>query len=343
MFCKYCGAELADTAAFCNKCGKPTTKPESRPPRLRPQAPAEPPRQEPPKYVQPEYEQPRYEQPKEPPRWAPVEPFEPEQEPPRRKGGYIALAVILCVLVIGAIVVLVMAMGILKPTSSDAEASPSPSDVMETQPIESEPPEEDDKPTQTPDQEQSSYPIQLDMDQLLTSRINGTTFREAWEQGWLDEWMNLYVNGSSDGSSPYEAYWYDDGLREWTYYGITYSQAASAGWGDIWLELLGSRDDDDPDTMDGDYLLPTDSQYIDKSDLAPFTKEEVSLIRNEIYARYGYQFSSQEIQDYFDRQNWYTPVEGLNASTFDTSVFNAYEQANLETILAYEREMGWRQ
>ena len=36
------------------------------------------------------------------------------------------------------------------------------------------------------------------------------------------------------------------------------------------------------------------------------------------------------------------PVDGLNASTFDTSVFNAYEQANLETILAYEREMGWR-
>ena len=173
MFCKYCGAELSDTAAFCYKCGKPTTKPESRPPRLRPQAPAEQPRQEPPKY----------EQPKEPPRRAPVEPFEPEQEPPRRKGGYIALAVILCVLVIGAIVVLVMAMGILKPTSSDAEASPSPSDVMETQPIESEPPEEDDKPTQTPDQEQSSYPIQLDMDQLLTSRINGTTFREVWEQG----------------------------------------------------------------------------------------------------------------------------------------------------------------
>ena len=330
MFCKYCGAELADTAAFCNKCGKPTTKPENRPPQPAqpaPQAPVEPP---------------RYEPPKGPPRQPSVEMAGPEQEPPRRKGGYIALAVILCVLVIGAIVVLVMAMGILKPTSSDAEASPSPSDVMETQPIESEPPEEDGKPTQTPDQEQSSYPIQLDMDQLLTSRINGTTFREAWEQGWLDEWMNLYVNGSSDGSSPYEAYWYDDGLREWTYYGITYSQAASAGWGDIWLELLGSRDDDDPDTMDGDYLLPTDSQYIDKSDLAPFTKEEVSLIRNEIYARYGYQFSSQEIQDYFDRQNWYTPVEGLNASTFDTSVFNAYEQANLETILAYEREMGWR-
>ena len=29
MFCKYCGAELSDTAAFCYKCGKPTTKPSA--------------------------------------------------------------------------------------------------------------------------------------------------------------------------------------------------------------------------------------------------------------------------------------------------------------------------
>ena len=351
MFCKYCGAKLADTAAFCYKCGKPTTKPENRPPQPAqpaPQAPVEPPKPEPSKEM-PKREEVFRQAPVEPPkreevfRQAPVELSEPEeQEPPRRKGGYIALVVILCVLVIGAVVALVMAMGILKPASSDAEASPSPSGVVETQPLESEPPEED-KPTQTPGQSQSSYPIQLDMDKLLSARIEGITFREAWDQGRLDAWMNLYVNGSSDSVDPYEAYWYDEGLHEWTYYGITYSQAASAGWGDIWLALLGGRDNDDPDIMDSDYLLPTDSQYIDKSNLAPFTKEEVSLIRNEIYARYGYQFSSQEIQDYFDRQNWYTPVDGLNASTFDTSVFNAYEQANLETILAYEREMGWRQ
>lgn len=338
MFCKYCGAELADTAAFCNKCGKPTTRPESRQPqpaRPTPQAPVEPPKHEPPKYAPPKYE---------PPRQAPVEPPEPPKEPPRRKGGRIALAVVVCLIVIGAVVALVMAFTTLRPNADqEAQASPSPTAAVESEPPESAPPTQDDQPAQSPDQEQSGYPIQLDMNKLLSARIEGITFREAWDQGRLDEWMHLYVNGSSNSGSSYEAYWYDENLHEWTYYGITYSQAAAAGWGDIWLALMGNRDQDDPASVSDGYLLPTDSRYIDKSDLAPFTKEEVSLIRNEIYARYGYQFSSQEIQDYFDRQSWYVPVDGLNASTFNTSVFNTYEQANLETILAYEREMGWRQ
>ena len=356
MFCKYCGTKLADTASFCYKCGKPTGRSNSQPPQAEQpvrQAPVEPPKApEPPKREEPVRQAP-VEPPKapEPPKreepvWQdPVEPMEsqPEERKPRRSGGYIALVVVLCVLVIGAVVALVMAMTSLKPSSTpEAQATPSPSATMEPQLSESVPPEEDDQSLQTPGQNQSGYPLQLDMDKLLTARIEGITFREAWDQGRLQEWMNLYVNGSSDSGSSYEAYWYDENLHEWTYYGFTYSQAAAAGWGDIWLELLGNQDGDDPATATEGYLLPTDSRYIDKSELAPFTKEEVILIRNEIYARYGYQFSSQELQDYFNRQSWYVPVEGLNASTFDTSVFNAYEQANLETILAYEREMGWR-
>ena len=331
MFCKYCGAKLADTAAFCYKCGKPTGRPDGPPPQG--EQPVRRPPVEPPKAPEP----PKRE---EPVRKAPAEP-QPEERKPRRSGGYIALAVVLCVLVVGAAVVLVMAMTSIRPAAKpEAQASPSPSAAMESQPPASVPPEEEDQSAQTPGQNQSGYPARLDMDQMLTSRIQGATFREAWEQGWLDEWMNHYVNGDPS----YEAYWYDESLHEWTYYGFTYSQAAAAGWGDIWLDLLGNNQDgDDPATATEDYLLPTDSRYIDRSDLVPFTREEVSLIRNEIYARYGYQFSSREIQDYFNRQSWYVPVEGLNASTFDTGVFNAYEQANLETILAYEREMGWRQ
>ena len=93
----------------------------------------------------------------------------------------------------------------------------------------------------------------------------------------------------------------------------------------------------------GDYLFPSDSQYITQADLAPLTRDEVVLVRNEIYARYGYTFSDPDIRAYFEAQSWYHPVEGVNASTFNTAVFNDYERTNLETILAYEREMGWRQ
>lgn len=92
----------------------------------------------------------------------------------------------------------------------------------------------------------------------------------------------------------------------------------------------------------GYYMLPTDSCYITYSDLAPFTKEEVALIRNEIYARYGCIFSSEKYRSYFNSQSWYYPVEGRTAATFDASLLNDYEVKNIDTIVAYEKQMGWR-
>lgn len=90
------------------------------------------------------------------------------------------------------------------------------------------------------------------------------------------------------------------------------------------------------------YLLPTDSCYITSSDLAPFSKEEVALIRNEIYARYGCTFNNANYRTYFESQSWYYPVEGRNASNFNTSMLNDYERKNIDTIIAYEKQMGWR-
>lgn len=103
---------------------------------------------------------------------------------------------------------------------------------------------------------------------------------------------------------------------------------------------------DNPDTYSYDsfsnYILPTDSRYITYSDLAPFSKEEVALIRNEIYARYGCTFNNANYRAYFESQSWYYPVEGRNASNFDASMLNDYEVKNIDTIIAYEKQMGWR-
>lgn len=92
----------------------------------------------------------------------------------------------------------------------------------------------------------------------------------------------------------------------------------------------------------GDYLFPTDSTYIAYADLNGRSKEEVGLIRNEIYARYGYNFQTEDVRDFFMGKSWYYPVEGVNASTFGPENMNAYERKNLETIIAYEKEKGWR-
>ena len=90
------------------------------------------------------------------------------------------------------------------------------------------------------------------------------------------------------------------------------------------------------------YLYPTHSQYITYSELDQYTHQEIILIRNEMYARHGCNFSDSKIRTYFEGQSWYYPVAGLNASNFDTSVFNEYEKSNLDTILSYEKDMGWR-
>ena len=84
----------------------------------------------------------------------------------------------------------------------------------------------------------SDYPIQINMDDLMSANILGDTFWSAYAGGWLDEWMFLYVHGASEPDILYEPFWYDEQIGEWTYYGITYSQAAEAGWASIWTEML---------------------------------------------------------------------------------------------------------
>ena len=87
----------------------------------------------------------------------------------------------------------------------------------------------------------SDYPIQINMDDLMSANLLGDTFWSAYAGGWLGEWMFLYVHGGSDPDILYEPFWYDEQIGEWTYYGITYSQAAEAGWASIWTEMLESN------------------------------------------------------------------------------------------------------
>ena len=90
-----------------------------------------------------------------------------------------------------------------------------------------------------------------------------------------------------------------------------------------------------------DYLLPeSDSRYISKSELGGFTKEECRIARNEIYARHGRMFDDESLQAYFDSLDWYSP--SIAPDDFDESSLNDYERANLDLIIAYETEQGYR-
>lgn len=93
---------------------------------------------------------------------------------------------------------------------------------------------------------------------------------------------------------------------------------------------------------DDSYLYPTDEVYLTMDDLFSLSKDEVALLRNEIYARHGYSFSTQKYEDFFMAKSWYYPNPYLTDGNMVERMFNSYEKANKELLIQYEKDMGWR-
>ena len=98
----------------------------------------------------------------------------------------------------------------------------------------------------------------------------------------------------------------------------------------------------DEDTYDNDdYILPdSDIEYISVSEIEGMSKERLTLALNEIYARYGLMFNTTSIQQYFNSKDWYVP--SIKPGHFNDKVLNKYEKKNIDTIVNYMKEKGYR-
>ncbi|WP_179376115.1 YARHG domain-containing protein [Winogradskyella wichelsiae] len=74
-----------------------------------------------------------------------------------------------------------------------------------------------------------------------------------------------------------------------------------------------------------------DTKLIPESYLEPQSRWELSLLRNEIFARKGYVFGKGELTDYFTKQGWYKPIEGIEI------VLNDIEEENVRLIKTHEK------
>jgi len=72
-------------------------------------------------------------------------------------------------------------------------------------------------------------------------------------------------------------------------------------------------------------------EIIPHSELFLFSKEQLRILRNSIYAFHGYEFRSLDLQNYFKRQSWYR----INTS-FSENSFSENERINLENIIREE-------
>jgi len=80
-------------------------------------------------------------------------------------------------------------------------------------------------------------------------------------------------------------------------------------------------------TTNSSLLYPqTSERILSRTELANYTAWELRIMRNEIFAKYGYIFKSEDLKNYFNQQLWYrprysdvsdrlTPIEKKNTET----------------------------
>lgn len=69
-----------------------------------------------------------------------------------------------------------------------------------------------------------------------------------------------------------------------------------------------------------------------KKDLKKYSKSELSLMRNEIFAREGHIFlEGGKMESYFSEQEWYTPIKQVNEREL-----TSFEQKNIKLIKSLE-------
>lgn len=86
------------------------------------------------------------------------------------------------------------------------------------------------------------------------------------------------------------------------------------------------------------FFEDSDARYLTDADTQNLTLQQICYAKNEIYARRGRTFQSQELQDYFDSQSWYQG--SISPANFSDSIFNTYESSNVQYLTKLEKSLS---
>lgn len=82
-----------------------------------------------------------------------------------------------------------------------------------------------------------------------------------------------------------------------------------------------------------DVVIGAEYQVYTIEQLSPFSLLELRLIRNGIFARYGYVFEDEDLSNYYSQFDWYKPDYGKKITYSD---LNKYQQKNIDLIKEIE-------
>lgn len=85
------------------------------------------------------------------------------------------------------------------------------------------------------------------------------------------------------------------------------------------------------------YIFPkSGSEKLIEADMAELTKENLTLARNEIYARHGLVFKGEVFKNYFSKKSWYAPNPNFKGSDGELTDIETY---NIQFILNHEKQL----
>lgn len=93
-----------------------------------------------------------------------------------------------------------------------------------------------------------------------------------------------------------------------------------------------------------EFVFPnSDKELLTDVQIAEKVKDKSTLryAINEIYARHGYQFSTEEYSNYFGQFDWYKNLPKEADMNVISAGFSATEKANVEKLQAYSSANGW--
>ncbi|RGZ00099.1 YARHG domain-containing protein [Clostridium sp. AM58-1XD] len=95
------------------------------------------------------------------------------------------------------------------------------------------------------------------------------------------------------------------------------------------------KSDSSESFVSAQFILPdSDKRILTEYDISGLSEDQIRLARNEIYARHGRKFTSQDLNEYFSGQPWYQGT--IEAAAFNDNSLNEYERANINILQSHE-------
>lgn len=167
----------------------------------------------------------------------------------------------------------------------------------------------------------------------------------------LSSGFEVKMHAESNGGFDYPGHWnagYDiDGepVDEETYYAQTdmsrFQQTLDTfspdGMYDSILSAYAAlTSKEQPAAQEGsEFILPESNlRYMTYHDLKGIDAENLRIAKNEIYARHGRMFQSEDLSQYFNSKSWYSGT--VSPDSFSERVFNDFESGNISMIQYFQ-------